>query len=220
VSMPFPRSLTDVSQLAELYRPPHQVVLDKAIDHLDDGCRGFIAAATFVVVGAGGADGRFDVSPRGGPAGFVKVLDGSRLAIPDLNGNNRLDTLRNIIERPYAGLLFVIPGRGETLRVNGRAFVTTADDILDRFVDELRRPTTAIGVEVQSAFVHCAKAFRRGGLWEPERWPAADAAPSAAAMFRGHLGLQDVSVEAIEADLEAGYVAGLAADRPEPAVGP
>lgn len=212
----FPGSLTSLEQLGQLYRPPSQLVLDKAIDHLDDGCRAFIATATFVVVGTSGADDRLDVSPRGGPAGFVKVLDRSRLAIPDLNGNNRLDTLRNVIERPQIALLFVIPGRGETLRVNGRAVVTTADEVLDLFVDDVRRPTAAIGVEVEAAYIHCAKAFRRGGLWEPERWPAADSAPSAAAILRGHLGL-DAPAERIEADLEAGYAAGLAADRPTPA---
>lgn len=213
---PFPGTLTEVAQLEERYRPPHRMVLDKAIDHLDDGCRQFIVASTFVLVGTSGSDGRVDVSPRGGPAGFVKVLDDHRLVIPDLNGNNRLDSLRNIIEHPQAGLLFVIPGRGETLRVNGRAFVTTADEVLDRFVDELRRPVTAIGVEVRTAYVHCAKAFRRGGLWEPERWPDDRVTPSGASLLRDHIGLTDVSVEAIEADLEAGYRLGLAADAPEP----
>jgi uncharacterized protein len=213
VTSPFPDSVTTLDALAELYRPPSQLVLDKAIGLLDDGCRGFIAAATFVVVGTSGADDRLDVSPRGGPAGFVKVLDERRLAIPDLNGNNRLDTLRNIVERPQAGLLFVIPGRGETLRVNGRAYVTTSAEILDLFVDDVRRPTSAIGVQVEAAYVHCAKAFRRGGLWEPERWPDPTSAPSAAAMLRGHLGL-DAPAERIEADLEAGYAAGLAADAP------
>ena len=214
MTAPFAQTLTSVDQLAELYQAPYKTVANKAIDHLDDGCRRFIAVSSFVVLGTGGADGRLDASPRGGPAGFIKVLDEHRLAIPDLNGNNRLDSLRNIIERPAVGLLFVIPGRGDTLRVNGRAFVTTDPDVLDRFVDDIRRPVSAIGVEVQEAYLHCAKAFRRGGLWDPARWPAADAAPTAGEIFRAHLELDEVSPEAIDADLEKGYELGLAHDRP------
>lgn len=205
--------ITDLDELGGLYRPPSRLVRDKVLDHLDESCRAFIAASTFVLVGTRSSVGLADVSPRGGPAGFVKVLDEHRLALPDLNGNNRLDSLRNIVQDGSVGLLFVIPGRDEALRVNGRGVVTTADDVLDRFTEEVRRPVTAIGVEVATAFVHCAKSFRRGDVWRPERWPDRDVAPSAAAMFRQHLRLE-VPVEAVEADLEAGYEAGLAADRP------
>lgn len=208
--------VTDLDQLGTLYRSPRPNVLAKVIDHLDDGCQRFIAASRFVAVGTVSSSGVGDVSPRGGPAGFVKVLDAHRIALPDLNGNNRLDTLRNIVQNPAVGLLFVIPGRGEALRVNGRAVVTTDGSILDQFTEEVRRPVTAIGVEVHTAFLHCAKAFRRGVMWDPDRWPAPDVAPSAAAMFRDHLGLSDLTVETVEAQLEASYVAGLEADRPVP----
>lgn len=211
--------VTHVEDLAALYRSPSSRVLGKVIDHLDDGCQRFVAASTFLLVGTTSARGVGDVSPRGGPGGFVKVLDEHRVVIPDLNGNNRLDTLRNIVERPAVGLLFVIPGRGEALRVNGRAVITTDGDILDLFTDELRRPVAVIGVEVETAFLHCAKAFRRGVMWEPDRWPPADCAPSAAALFREHLRLGDLSVEAVEAQLESSYRTGLEADLPLPTAG-
>lgn len=210
----FGNVLTRVEQLEQHYRPASSRVLAKVQDQLDEACRRFIAASPLVMVGTVSGAGIADVSPRGGPPGFVKVLDERRLALPDLNGNNRLDTLHNVIERQAIGLLFVIPGRDETLRVNGRAVVTTAAHILDRFTDELRRPATAIGVEVATAFLQCGKAFRRGSVWDPERWPAADSAPSSAEMFRQHLGLTEVPVERVAADLEAGYRAGLEADRP------
>jgi PPOX class probable FMN-dependent enzyme len=214
VSPSFAAVLDDPAQLRELYREPHQLVLDKAIDHIDDGVRDFVSRSTFVLVGTCGADGTLDVSPRGGPAGFVKVLDDHRLAIPDLNGNNRLDTLQNIIATGRVGMLFVIPGLGETLRVNGAAVVTTDADVLDRFSGDVRRPAAAIGVTVDDAFIHCAKALRRGGLWDPATWPDASQRPSAGQILIGHTGLQGVTAEQVDADLEAGYELGLAADRP------
>jgi PPOX class probable FMN-dependent enzyme len=211
---PFDSVVADTAGLRTLYREAHQLVLDKAVAVLDDECRGFIAASPLVLVGTTSADGTGDVSPRGGPPGFVQVLDERRLAIPDLNGNNRLDTLRNVVEQGAIGLLFVIPGLGETLRVNGRAWVTTDDAVLDGFTTELRRPVSAVGVQVAEAYVHCAKALRRSGLWDPSSWPGEDRRPSPAAMFKVHLGLGDATVEQIEADLERGYAADLAADRP------
>jgi uncharacterized protein len=216
--VPFAGVVPDVGALARLYRPPHDLVMRKDVGRLDDHCRRFVAASPFVLVGTTSSSGTSDVSPRGGPAGFVQVLDEERLAIPDLNGNNRLDTLRNVVDQGSVGLLFLVPGLGESLRVNGRAWVTTDDAVLDGFSAELRRPTAAIGVLVEEAYVHCAKALRRSGLWEPETWPAAGDRPSPAAMFQTHLGLDDVDVAVLEDDLETGYAADLAADRPESTV--
>lgn len=216
---PFGATLGDPAELLELYQPPHPVVIDKVIDHIDQGVRDFVARSTFVVLGTSGASGAHDVSPRGGPAGFVKVLDDHRLAVPDLNGNNRLDTLHNVIETGRIGMLFVVPGLGETLRVNGTAVVTREPAVLDLFAAELRRPLTAIGVTVTDAYIHCAKAFRRGGIWDPQSWPAREQRPSTGAIVLGHTGITGVSADAIEADLEAGYRAGLAYDRPDATVG-
>ena len=142
-----------------------------------------------MLVGTAGTDGGCEVSPRGGPPGFVQVLDEQRLAIPDLSGNNLLDSISNVVRNPYVGLLFVLPGRDETLRVNGRAWLTTDDAVLDGFTAELKRPKAAIGVEVVDAFVHCAKSFRRGQVWDPATW-APEAAPSAAELLTCHIELE------------------------------
>ena len=211
----FTATIDNVDTLSELYRPPSEVVQNKDTVVLDQGCRDFIAQSTFVVVGTSNTDGQLDTSPRGGPAGFVKVIDEHRLVIPDLNGNNRLDTIRNIIEQGQVALLFIIPGLGETLRVNGTACITTDDAVLDLFTDELRRPKTAIGVTLDHGFIHCAKAFRRGGLWEPTEWPAAAARPSPGQMLVDHAELDGVSGADIDSRLNAGYEADLAQDLPE-----
>ncbi len=137
---PFPSVLTSVNDLRELYRQPSKLAAGKIIDHVDETSASFIAQSPYHLLATSHADGRCDVSPRGGPPGFVKVLDQKRVVIPDLNGNNLLDSLQNVIDNPQAGLLFLVPGRDETLRVNGRAWLTTDDAILDLFVDELRRP--------------------------------------------------------------------------------
>lgn len=207
--------LTDTSQLRDHYREPGRLVEAKITDHLDDACRDFIARSTFVLVGTSSGDGRHDVSPKGGPRGFVKVLDDQRLAIPDLNGNNLLDSLHNIIETGEAGLLFVVPGLGETLRVNGAAAVTTDAAVLDLFTDDLRRPVSAIGVTVREAYIHCAKAFRRGGIWQPGTWPEPSERPSPAAALISHARLEGITPAEVSTGLEASYEADLAADQPE-----
>lgn len=202
--MPFDHAITDQAGLRRLYRDAHPNVRAKAIDHIDAGARRFIALSPFVVLSTAGGE-RVDSSPRGGPPGFVAVLDDRRVALGDLAGNNRLDSIGNIVERPRVGLMFVIPGHGETLRVNGRATVTTDPAVLDACRLDGKLPKVAVGVDVEECFVHCAKAFRRSGLWDPATWPAAGAAPTAGALFKAHLGLDDIPAELIDADLEAGY---------------
>jgi uncharacterized protein len=204
-----------VEALRQHYREPSRVVKEKATDHLDDGCREFIAASTLVLVGTADGDGRQDVSPRGGPAGFVRVLDDHRLVLPDLNGNNRLDSIANIVANPQLAMLFFIPGMGETLRLNGQACITTDPAVLDTFTDQLRRPVSAIGVRVDEAFIHCAKSLRRAGLWEPDTWMGPAARPSAGRILVGHAGLEGkITAEQLDANLETSYAQDLAADLP------
>ena len=210
----FADALTDPAQLRDHYRTPSETVRGKVIGQLDEQCRNFIGRSTFVLVGTSSASGHQDVSPKGGPAGFVKILDEHHLAIPDLNGNNLLDSLHNIIDTGQVGLLFVVAGLGETLRVNGEAAVTRDPAVLDLFADELRRPRTAIGVTVREAYIHCAKAFRRGGLWQPETWPSAADRPSAAAALISHAGLDGVTEREVQSALEHSYTRDLAADLP------
>lgn len=209
---PFRHTLSSEADLGELYREPSSLVRRKVIDHLDPTAQTFVASSPFVLVATSDDTGRCDVSPRGGPPGFVKVLDGKRLALPDLSGNNLLDTIRNVIRQGHAGLLFVLPGREETLRVNGRAWVTVDDDVLDLFT-ELRRPKAALALEVDEVYVHCAKSFRRGAVWDASTY-AALLAPSAAEMLTCQLNL-DTPAENTAAALEQAYVRDLEADRPE-----
>jgi PPOX class probable FMN-dependent enzyme len=203
--MPFADTITDVDALRALYREPHELVLRKQIDHIDAAARAFIAASPFAVLATASDEGT-DASPRGGPTGFVAVLDDNRLALGDLAGNNRLDTHTNLLAQPRVGMLFLVPGVDETLRVNGRACLTTDPAVLAAVAIDGRVPKVAVGIDVQECFIHCAKAFRRSRLWDASSWPGPDEQPSAACALRDHLGL-DVEPEVIVADLEAGYAA-------------
>ena len=202
---PFGRVVTTTDELRTHYREPSPTSLQKEVSHLDRHCRDFIAHATFAVLSTSAADGRCDVSPKGGPPGFVTVLDERRLAIPDLLGNNRLDSLQNIVENPNVAILFLIPGLDETLRVNGKGYVVLDDDVLDACVVHDRRPKAAIGVEVEVAFIHCAKALRRGDVWQPDRWPDRSDMASAACILRDHIGAPDLTEELVAASLEESY---------------
>ena len=150
---------------------------------LDQHCRAFIARSSFLLIATAGADGRCDISPKGDAPGFVLVLDDRRLVIPDRPGNKRLDGMKNLLANPHVGLVFLVPGREETLRVNGRAWITCDPELLGRSVVQGRTPSLAIGVEVEQCFLHCAKAFRRSQLWTHEQWPGPDALPSLACVL-------------------------------------
>ncbi|HEU4371789.1 MAG TPA: pyridoxamine 5'-phosphate oxidase family protein [Methylomirabilota bacterium] len=168
------RAITSEQELRDLYGQPGARAVAKERPALNADCRAFIAHAPFLVMGTAGADGRCDVSPKGDAPGFVHVLDDQHLVIPDRLGNNRIDGLRNIVENAHVGLIFLIPGREDTLRVNGRARIVRDEALLDRLAVNGKRPVTALVVEVEQCFMHCARAFKRAGLWEPERWPDAD----------------------------------------------
>lgn len=196
-----------MAELRSLYRPPHELAVRKKRPVLDPSARAFIESSPFVLLATADAAGRCDVSPRGGPRGFVKVIDDERLALPDLNGNNLLDSLSNVVANPFVGLLFLVPGRDETLRVDGRACVTTDPVILDLFVAELRRPVCAVGVQIETVFLHCAKAFRRGRVWDASSW-STPGLLSATELWACQLDMAPIS----ESDMEAGYAADLAAD--------
>jgi len=151
------------------YRAPSQLVRDKEIDHVDEHCRRFIELSPFATLATADADGRPDVSPRGGDAGFVKVLDPHRLVLPDRPGNNRVDSLRNLAANPRAALLFFVPGIEETLRVFGTAELVPADALGLDLTEFGREPRSVLVVGVRRAFFQCAKAVMRSGLWVPAR---------------------------------------------------
>ncbi|MFC7705584.1 pyridoxamine 5'-phosphate oxidase family protein [Plastorhodobacter daqingensis] len=170
--------VTDEQSLRSLYPPVHTLAKLKSLNVLDDHAQAFIRRAPFVCIGTQGRDGTADVSPRGDPAGFVAILDPHTLAIPDRPGNNRLDTLSNIIANPSVGLLFIVPGFDDTLRVNGQARLATDPDLLERLSMHDRAPRLAIVIHVTEVFLHCAKAFRRSRLWDPAQFQERSAMPS------------------------------------------
>jgi uncharacterized protein len=160
--------VADEAALRSLYPATHTLAAQKSLGALDPHAVEFIRRSPFLCIGTQNRDGKADVSPRGDPAGFVQVLDDRTLAIPDRPGNNRLDTLANILANPNLGLLFMIPGFDDTLRVNGTAFLSTDPDLLAAMAVNDRTPTLAIVVSVSEVFLHCAKAFRRSRLWDPD----------------------------------------------------
>ncbi|MCC9620230.1 pyridoxamine 5'-phosphate oxidase family protein [Thalassospira sp. MA62] len=155
-------------QLRDIYGMPMELAVSKALSKLDPHCKRFIELAPFAVISSADANGCGDVSPRGDGPGFIKVLDDTTLAMPDRPGNNRVDTLSNIIDNPNVGMLFFVPGVNETLRINGKASIHTDQELLDLFADTVKPPITVIKIHVEQAFLHCAKALMRSKLWAPE----------------------------------------------------
>lgn len=172
--------VADEQALRGLFEATHTLASLKCLDRLDGHAKEFIRRAPFLCIGTQNLDGKADVSPRGDPCGFVQILDERTLAIPDRPGNNRLDSLSNIIANPSVGLLFIIPGFDDTLRVNGRAALVTDPELLESMRVNNRIPKVAIVVKVQEAFLHCAKAFRRSKLWDPEHFQDRKEMPSLA----------------------------------------
>lgn len=201
-----------VHELRSLYRAPSALVRSKVKATLDPMSIAFLEVCPFLLLATAGPDGRIDVSPRGGPGGFLRVLDTGHIVIPDLNGNNLLDTLENIVVTGRVGSLFLHPGKEETLRVNGSAFVTIDDDVLDVCTAELCRPKSAIVIAPDEVFIHCAKAFRRGRVWDPTTWAETSDAPDAAAILFCQLDLGDPAP--FRQQMIDGYAAELALDRP------
>ena len=201
--------ITDEKDLRALLGSPSEVALKKQITRLDEHCRAFIAHAPFVALATADGAGHCDVSPKGDPAGFVRVIDDTHLVVPDRPGNKRLDGLRNILANPHVALLFLVPERGETLRVNGRACITRDPDLLGTMAVDGKVPSLAIGVEVEEVFLHCAKAFKRSGLWEPARWPDISGLVSSAKIFHDQVKIPGMTLEDYERRLATGYRTGL-----------
>lgn len=185
----------------------------KSIVELDEHCERILALSPFAVVATAGADGTCDASPRGGPPGFIRILSPRQVAIGELPGNRLFDGAQNIAENPHAALLVMVPGVVETLRIEGRARVTTDESVRAATAIDDRTPWGALVIDVGQAFVHCGKAFKRSGLWQPESWPDPDARPRMGAVLRDHMAAvgpagaaDDVpAVDQVEAGLEEAY---------------
>lgn len=187
----FSHTISTAAELDALYRAPTRLVANKKTDRISPETARFIGRSRLVLIATSDADGAVTVSPKGGPAGFVAVLDEHRLAIPDLAGNNLIDGLRNLVVNPSIGLLFVAAGTGETLRVNGRGVITTDPNVIERVTRDVgRTPKVAIGVEVRRAFIHCSQSFDRAGLWDPATWTALERT-EVMGVLRSHLADND-----------------------------
>lgn len=203
--MNFPNIIADEQELRDLIGHPGLLVQNKTIDHLDQHCRDFLAMSPLLLLSTADETGACDVSPRGDQPGFVKVLDEKRLLIPERPGNRRADTLLNLLTNPQVGMLFLIPGLEETLRINGRACIVRDQELLEQMAAHEKVPLLAIGVEVEECFMHCAKAFKRSKLWQPDAWPAPSALPSPARIIADHVKLPDIGEAEVKKSLHESY---------------
>ncbi|MEZ4520569.1 MAG: pyridoxamine 5'-phosphate oxidase family protein [Thermomicrobiales bacterium] len=198
------KTVTTVERLREIINAPapDSGVRRKQLAFIDQHARNFIARSPFALLSTASAAGRCDVSPRGDGPGFVKVLDDMTLIVPDRPGNRRLDSMENIIANPHAGLLFLIPNVEETLRVNGRATITEDRDLLAPMEMKGKAPTLGVIIEVEELFFHCARAFRRAELWQPETWIDRSELPTLGKIMADQLKLGNQMVDEIDAGLD------------------
>jgi PPOX class probable FMN-dependent enzyme len=201
---PFTDTITTPEALRELIGNPNARVVAKLIDRLDAHCRAFIAKSPFLLIASADGQGKVDVSPKGDPAGFVHVLDDHTLAIPERPGNRLADTLLNILRRPQVGLLFMVPGKAETLRAGGTAQIVRDRSLLDSMAVNGKPPLLATVVTVDRVFFHCAKCVIRSSLWQPDAWPNLAGLPTLAQAIIDHAKLSD-SVLEVQAGIDESY---------------
>ncbi|MFC3723943.1 pyridoxamine 5'-phosphate oxidase family protein [Neoaquamicrobium sediminum] len=196
--------ITTREGLRQHYRQPGDGPLRKELRLLDHHARSFIGRSPFVLIGSSDNAGNADVTPKGDRPGFVAVLDDHTLAIPDRPGNNRLDTWENVVANSAVGLLFLIPGMNETLRVNGEARITADETLRDRLAVDGKLPITVLIVSVKACYMHCAKAFMRSELWKPESWPERGTMPTLGEILRDQLALSE-SAATVDKSLDEAY---------------
>jgi uncharacterized protein len=189
-------TIEDVEQLRESYGAPSERALKKQLNRIDKHCRDFIARSPFLVIASADPSGRCDASPKGDAPGFVQVIDDTTLLIPDRLGNNRIDTLANLLARPGIGLIFFVPGINETLRVNGRACITTDPALLEPLAVNSKVPRSAILVTAEEIYFHCGKALIRSDLWNPDKRVRRSDFPSLGRILADQIG--GISVEESE----------------------
>lgn len=201
--------LTTEQDLRAIMGTPSTRAVMKVQNSLDAHTRAFIAQSPFLLLATSDTDGHCDVSPKGDAPGFVQIIDDRRLVIPERPGNKRLDGMLNVLANGHVGLIFMVPGREETLRVNGKAWITRDPALLTRCVAQGKAPLVAIGVEIEQCFLHCPKAFIRSRLWNQQAWPAADALPSMACVLYDQIRPGDATLQDYERSIEEGNTKGL-----------
>jgi hypothetical protein len=192
------REVNNVDELRAIVGEPDQYVANKVKDRLSPIQRDWLAHSPLGFVATTDADGSVDVSPKGDPPGFVHVIDDTTIAIPERPGNKRVDGYRNVLERPHVGTLFLIPGRGDTLRINGTARILADADYFDAMTVKGKRPILALEIDVEEVFFHCAKAFLRSDAWDPSTWNPT-AVPSVAQIAKA------IRYDWTQAELDARY---------------
>jgi PPOX class probable FMN-dependent enzyme len=200
---PFPP--LDSPSLRALYGEPSFFGKRKVMDRLDVHARRFVSLSPFLCISSAAGDGRADVSPRGDAPGFVYAPDDRTLVIPDRPGNNRLDTMQNIFGNPHVGLLFLIPGRDEVLRVNGTASIAREPELLERLAAHGKLPKAALRVHVDEVFLHCGKAIKRARLWDPSSFVGDDALPSLGRMLADQIATEELPPEEAERRIAESY---------------
>lgn len=197
--MKFSDVIRSEAELRKLMGPPiAPPVVEKTLSSLDRHCLAFINRAPLVLIASSDREGRMDISPKGDAPGFVRVLDSTTLAIPDRPGNQRFDTFKNLFESPRIGLIFLIPGKRETLRISGKAEIVRDATLLDSMPANGKRPALAIAVHVEEAFFHCAKCVIRSRLWMAEHWPSLEGLPTLAETMKDAASIP-APLEAVEA---------------------
>ena len=191
-------AVPDQEALRQVYELPSAAAVRKQMTELTEPTRRLIACSSLVFVASVDAAGNCDVSPRGGPPGFVAVLDDRTVAVPDATGNKRLDTLQNVVATGRAALLFVIPGRTTTLRLNGRACVSTRPELLSQLTAVGKPPASALVLGIEEAYPHCPKSLLRGNAWKPDQWLPADAQPTSAEVTLAQLRMPELTIAQIE----------------------
>ncbi|OMF35916.1 phosphohydrolase [Paenibacillus sp. FSL H8-0548] len=186
--------IISADQLRDLVGTPHEAVVKKNVSQMEEHVRHYLTLSPLFFLSTSDASGRCDSSPRGDDAGFVKPLDDFRLIYPERPGNRRIDSLLNMLENPQVGMLFVIPGMQEVLRINGRASLTTNAELIEQMNWSGKAPALAVIVEVQECFVHCPRALKQARVWDKEQWPEAEAMPSVSEMFKAHLRINGYEV--------------------------
>lgn len=201
----FTEFIENEEELRSLIGYPSELVKNKVITYLDNHCEEFISKSPFLTIATADKFGFCDVSPRGDYAGFVQVLNEKQLVIPERPGNKRIDSMQNILTNPRVGILFFIPGLDETLRVNGKGYLVKDNYLLEKMTFKEKKPLLGIGIEVEECFIHCAKAFKRSHLWEPDTWSKKETLPKAAKILFDHANLPNTSEYSITEQLNKSY---------------
>lgn len=190
-------AITSIQQLEEIYQQPSELVQKKQLSEIDNFCHQYLELSPFIVLSSADKNGQQDCSPRGDPCGFLHILDSKTIALPDRPGNNRIDSLRNIVENPNVGLLAMIPGFKECVRINGSAIVTIDPELMSKFVVNGKSPRSVIVITVIEIFFHCAKAITRAKLWDIDSQVPRDKLPSL-----GRIVMQQAYPDASETDIK------------------